>query len=323
MGELSIDASVVATGIEGFLRQQVDTLRREGVILGLSGGIDSAVVATLAARALGPERVLALIMPERDSHPQSQRDALHLVRMLRVRYQVIVLTHLLSAIGIYRKVPLWLVPFRGLRERVVALYHRRYARELPESPFMAGLLGTRGIEGGWLRRGYAYVRIKHRLRMILLYYHAELENLLVLGCCNRSEVMTGFFVQYGDSAADAVPLGPLYKTQVRELATYLGIPPAIVAKPPSPDLLPGLTDEGALGLSYEVLDRILWRLEAGIAPEQVAVALTVSPRTVEYVAELMRRSQHMRLLPPAPALVLPPFLADGPGPSVATTEERY
>lgn len=93
--------------------------------------------------------------------------------------------------------------------------------------------------------------------MLLLYNYAELDNLLVLGTCNKTEKTIGFFVKYGDAAADASPLEGLYKTQVYQLAKFLSIPEEIIERPPSPDLLPGITDEYAIALAYETLDRIL------------------------------------------------------------------
>jgi NAD+ synthase len=138
--------------------------------------------------------------------------------------------------------------------------------------------------------------------MILLYYYAELENFLVLGTCNKTEKSIGFFVKYGDAAADIAPLESLYKTQVRQLAAFLEIPEEITSKPPSPDLLPGITDEYAIGLSYETLDEILWRLEAGIDRGEIAETLGLEPDVVDYVQELMQRSAHMRAQSKVPSL---------------------
>jgi NAD+ synthase len=164
------------------------------------------------------------------------------------------------------------------------------------------LMGTKGLQGPWLNQAVAYHRVKGRLRAILLYYYAELKNLLVLGTCNRTEKAIGFFVKYGDAAADIAPLESLYKTQVRQLAAFLEISEEILSKPPSPDLLPGITDEYAIGLSYETLDEILWRLEEGIATEKIARTLGLERDAVDYVQELMRRSAPMRAQPAAPSL---------------------
>jgi NAD+ synthase len=297
MEELTIDAASLVTQIEEFIYVKVDNLRREGAIVGLSGGIDSAVVAALAARALGPEKVLALLMPDRDSARASKRDALKLAQRLRIRHKTIGLTKFLFLIGIYWKLPLWLLGLRRFQAKLIHRHHDSFVREWGESPFAAILVGTKALRGPLINQAVAYHRVKGRLRAILLYYYAELENLLVLGTCNRTEKAIGFFVKYGDAAADIAPLESLYKTQVRQLAAFLQIPQEIIIKPPSPDLLPGITDEYAIGLSYETLDRILWRLEAGMDTEEIARTLGLELNTVDYVRELTRRSTHMRAQP--------------------------
>jgi len=302
MEELTIDAASLTIQLEEFIRMGVDNLRREGAIVGLSGGIDSAVVAALAAQALGPEKVLALLMPDRDSARTSKRDALKLVQGLGIRYKTVGLTKFLLLIGIYWKLPLWLLGLRRFQSKLIHRYYDSFVKEWGESPFAAIMVGTKELPGPLVNQAVAYHRVKGRLRAILLYYYAELENLLVLGTCNKTEKSIGFFVKYGDAAADVAPLESLYKTQVQQLAAFLEIPDAIISKPPSPDLLPGITDEYAIGLSYETLDRILWRLEAGMGIEEIAGALGLEPDRVDYVRELTRRSAHMRAQPEVPSL---------------------
>lgn len=292
----------MAGQIETFIREQVEKFRREGAILGLSGGLDSAVVAALAARALGPHKVLALFMPERDSDPQSRRDALAVAEKLGVTWREIDLTPILSLVGIYGAVPLRALGARRIQAWAVRRFYERYARAFGESPLLRVLQGTRGKHTAWLDKGTAYHRIKHRTRMVMWYYYGELENRLVLGCANHTEEVTGFFVKYGDSAADIAPIAGLYKTQVRQLAEYLEVPPQIINKTPSPDLLPGITDEYILGMTYDLLDRILVRLERGLEHDIVASELKIPVGQVDYVAELISRSAHMRGLPLVPEL---------------------
>jgi len=303
--ELRIEPAAVADELTAFICRAVENFQRDGAIVGLSGGIDSAVVAALAARALGPERVLGLILPERDSEPRSKRDALRLARSLGIRRKTVGLMLPLALLGVYRQVPLWVLPTRRLRAKMVRRYYARYAETLEkgETPFSAVMVGTRGLRGPWLNQAVAYHRVKVRLRMVLLYYQAELENLLVVGTCNHTELAVGFFVKHGDAAADVDPLAGLYKTQVRQLAAHLGVPPEIIARPPSPDLLPGLTDEFAIGMDYATLDRVLWLLKRGEEAGTIATALELDLAQVHYVQELARRSAHMRAPPIAPPQV--------------------
>jgi len=301
--ELSIDTGAVTKELVQFISYEARRLNRHGVVVGVSGGVDSAVVAALATRALGPEKVLGLIMPELDSAPRSKRYALTLARQLGTRCKVVGLTGVLALMGVYRKLPLWLLGMRRLKANVVRRYWGEFAQELGEgeTPFSAVMVGTEELRAPWLNEAVAYHRVKVRLRMLLLYYYAELNNLLVLGTCNKTEKMIGFFVKHGDAAADAVPLEGLYKTQVRELARFLSIPEEIMVRPPSPDLLPGITDEYAIGLDYETLDRILSRLEKGMGSEAIAPDLGLDLSLVKYVGKLIERSEHMRAAPPSAA----------------------
>jgi len=305
MASLRVDPGAVTESIVRFLRDQEAAFHRDGAILGLSGGLDSAVVATLAARALGPDKVLALIMPERDSSPESEADAMTVIRQLGLPYCRVDLTPIVAALGTYKAVPLRFFVARRAKALAVRQEHDHIARELGRPPLYAGLLGTRGMpHDKMLNAGHAYIRAKHRIRLAVLYFHAEMDNRLVLGTTNRSEAMTGFVVKWGDNVADVEPILPLYKTQVRQLATYLGVPRAIIDKPPSPDLLPGLTDEYALGLTYELLDQVLDGLEQGLTPEDVASDRGITVEKARYVADLMANSRHMREMPPAPDLPL-------------------
>jgi NAD+ synthase len=135
------------------------------------------------------------------------------------------------------------------------------------------------------------------MRMILLYYYGELENRLVVGAANKSEYEIGYFVKHGcDDATDIMPLINLYKTQVRDLARYLNIPSRIIEKPPSPDVLPGIIDEEAIGISYEKLDLMLSALEKGWEMAEITKALKVEEEKVESVKRLTQKSEHMRRL---------------------------
>ena len=301
---LEIHAEQVARKIETFIQDKMDEYQRQGVILGMSGGIDSALTGTLAARAVGPENVLALLLPERDSSKESKTDALKTIRALGLQYKEVGIKSMLDALGVYKILPIQFLISKKVKENVVREQHQRQKEAIGEMPFRAGLLGTRdaGEHQAILNAGNAYTRAKHRMRLVTLYFYADLENRLVLGTTTKSEAMTGFVVKWGDNVADIEPILPLYKTQVWELSKYLQVDPEIITKAPTPDLLPGIVDEYALGIDYPTLDQILYRLEQGQDPGALTNELDVPIELVEHVAEMMRRSRHLRELPPTPHL---------------------
>jgi len=294
--QLQIDTERVSQELEGFVRTSVGNFKRDGVIVGLSGGLDSSVVVALSVAALGPDKVLGLIMPERDSSRQSERDARRLAEGLGIRVEKVELTPILEEMGIYRHIPRRFFANRKLVGPAIKASYKLYTMLTGERPLLRGLEGT---NSGLIRRANAYYRMKHRLRMVILYSYAEHENQLVMGTANKTEFLTGFFVQYGDSAADIMPLQSLYKTQVKQLARFLNIPKKIINKAPSPDLIPGITDEFALGITYEKLDLILLGLERNMETKEIT-KIGIKPKTIEYVKELIRRSEHMRSSPLAP-----------------------
>ena len=137
----------------------------------------------------------------------------------------------------------------------------------------------------------AAANIKPRLRMISLYYLAQMHNYLVLGSGNKTELMVGYFTKYGDGGVDLLPLGDLYKTEVWDLARALGVPTEVVERPPSAGLWPGQTDEGELGITYRELDEVLMAIEAGETDG-------VAPATLARVQGLIASSEHKRAMPP-------------------------
>jgi NAD+ synthase len=301
---MNIDPVRVTHIIEDFIVDKLAEFKRDGAILGVSGGVDSALTVTLLFRALGSDRVHALLLPERDSSPSSKSDALITLKRLNIQSTEVNLTPILSEIGIYKQIPLQFLGTRRIKETIVRQQHQHQVEALGEQPFLAGLVGTRdlGEEQKVIDTGNAYARIKHRMRMVVLYYYAELRNLMVVGTTNRSEALTGFVVKWGDNVADIEPILPLYKTQVFQLAEHLGVEPEIIAKAPSPDLIPGVVDEFALGIDYPTLDKILWGLDHAMSTSQMIQTYQVSEAQVRHVRELVNRSQHIRQLPPYPDL---------------------
>ena len=296
--EMKINPEKVALSLENFIREYTEKLEREGAILGLSGGIDSAVIAALCVRSLGPEKTLALIMPEKDSKKEHTKDALNFARELNIKAKLDDITPYLEELGVYKLFPLDKILSSGkLKGALVRKAYHFYERKTGKLPFLESLSGFKDKEyNSYLAKGNAYYRAKHRLRMMLLYLYAELENRLVVGAANKSEYKIGFFIKHGcDDATDIMPLLNLYKTQVRELAQYLNIPARIIEKPPSPDVMPGIVDdEEVIGISYEKMDLILLALEKGWKLADIVKTLGIEEDEVIYIKNLMQKSEHMR-----------------------------
>ena len=296
--EMKINPEKVALSLGNFIREYTDKLEREGVILGLSGGIDSAVIAALCVRGLGPKKTFALIMPEKDSKKEHTQDALNFARELNIEAKLFDITPYLEKLGVYRLFPLdKLLSLGKLKGALIRKAYHFYERKTGKLPFLESLSGFKDKEySSYLAKGNAYYRAKHRLRMILLYLYGEPENRLVVGAANKSEYKIGYFVKHGcDDATDIMPLLNLYKTQVRELARYLNIPARIIEKPPSPDVMPGLTDdEEVIRISYEKMDLILLALEKGWRLSDIVKTLKVEEDEVIYIKKLIHKSEHMR-----------------------------
>lgn len=197
-----------------WIGDKVTKAKAEGVVFGLSGGIDSAVVAALSIKVF-PKNTLAIIMPCHNLETDTN-DAIDFINKFNVSYKIIDLSKVYDSF-IY-------------------------------------LLNDKEKEGSFK---LAEANIKPRLRMTTLYYYANKLNYLVVGTGNKSELMIGYFTKYGDGGADILPLGNLLKSQVKELAEYLGIPKKIINKPPSAGLWEGQTDEEEIGISYDQLDKYL------------------------------------------------------------------
>ncbi len=251
-----------------YLRTKLEEEKKDGFVFGLSGGIDSTVVAYLLKEAVDGNRILALIMPELDSDPSSKKDALLVARLLGIRYRVIPITEVIRSIGAYREVPLWILLFRPLKVKIINRIYERYA-EVLNKPLFFAIKDKVDPRLYWFNKGKAYYSVKHRIRMAILYFFAEKENYLVTGCTNLTERLIGLYVRYGDDASDIAPISHLYKTEVIELAKFLKVPEKIIEKSPTPDLIPGITDEGSIGFSYKDIDSLLRSFEEGKSPEKI------------------------------------------------------
>jgi len=291
--KLTIDSRFVSDAIISFLREQQQVQNFKGAVVGLSGGIDSAVVAALAVNAFEPSRVRTFFLPERDSHPQSREDALLVARKLGLQLHIIDIEPALKELGIYKGAAPTLLKYPFFNRAALKCFKLLGAPD----PFKQGL---RGYKSRRLAEARAFYRIKHRLRMSLLYYEAEIRSYMVAGCLNRTEYLTGFFVPFGDAAADVFPLLPFYKTEVKQLAEYLEIPAPVIDKEPTPDLLPGLSDEFILGIGYDKIDLVLCCLEKGFTPPQTASEVGISLKAVLHLEGILKAARPLRQPAPYP-----------------------
>ncbi|MGM0530790.1 MAG: NAD(+) synthase [Bacteroidota bacterium] len=287
MNGLDIDAGKITARLETSLKDSMEKMNRDGMVLGLSGGLDSAVAAYLCRRILPGDKITALIMPEKETSKENMKDAADLAKQLNINYHIISLDAYLESASI--RFPIPFLNYR-LKAKLVRFFYRRMKEKTGETPYLTLLKGGKAHSfKKYLNKGTANYRFKHRLRLTFLYQAAEETNTLAVGAANKTEYMTGFFVKFGiDHNSDIMPLLGLYKTQVQKLAQYLEVPEKIINKAPTPDMIPGITDEMAFEVPYEELDKILYAIENNI-PLQGELK-----KKEAYVKALINNSAHMR-----------------------------
>lgn len=297
--ELKFDEEKELNRIINFINDIIIKFNKRKVFLGLSGGVDSALVLKLLTLSVEKQKILALIMPDKDSDRKNILDAINFAKSLDVKYKIINISKVLSKFGIYKTIPYFILPTKRLKEVITKNFYVKYEKNFGKSPFYLQYNPPKELENDtFFYKGIAYHRIKHRIRMVYLYYYAELGNGLVAGTTNKTEINLGFFVKYGDSASDFEAIAHLYKSQVFKLSEFLKLPKEIYTKPPSPDLLPGISDEFAMGLTYELIDRILYRFLKGKDLNSISEELGVEKNKVSNLYEAFIKSENMRNLPP-------------------------
>ena len=312
---LGIDAEQVTARIaEAISSQVLSTLRRRGVVVGLSGGIDSSVCAALSVRALAPKRVLGVFMPERDSSD----DSLYLGRLLadHLGIETIVenIAPPLMAAGCYER-----------QNEAIRSVFPEYADgwkckiTLPSSlsgdrlnifslTVMSpdGDMKTARLPLSAYLQLVAATNFKQRMRAMMAYYHADRLNYAVVGTPNRLEYDQGFFVKGGDGAADIKPIAHLYKTQVYELAAHVGVPEEIRRRPPTTDTysMPQTQEEFYFALPYGAMDLCLYAHNHGIPPQDVASVLGLTePQVAAVFKDIDSKRRTTRYLHLSPLLV--------------------
>ncbi|MBN8481494.1 MAG: NAD(+) synthase [Xanthomonadales bacterium] len=311
---LDIDYAAEADRIAARLREvTARELHKRGLVVAISGGIDSSCSIALAVRALGPERVFALILPERDSSDDSGVRARILAEHLGVRVEAVDIAPALAAIGCYaerdaavrRALPEYADGWRfkividgGIEGRI-----NRF-RLVAVSP--SGETVDRPLGLSEYLQIVAATNFKQRIRKTLEYYHADRLNYGVVGTPNRLEYDQGFFVKNGDGSADVKPIAHLYKTQVYGMARFLGLPERVCAAVPTTDTysLEQGQDEFYFALPYRSMDLALWALNHDVPAAQLARVLGIAPQQAEAVYEDIRTKRRTtRYLHARPVLV--------------------
>ena len=308
------DIQNLKKSLENFIHDQTfEKSRKHGIVVGISGGIDSAVVAALACNAIGKENVLGIILPEKESNPDSQELAQKLCKTLDIQYLIDDITPILDSALVYK-----------IREEIVQKLFPNF-----NNLCKYRIIFTENFDNDWLSIPYleiqdsenqthkikiplndyltmtAATNIKHRTRMSRLYYHAEKNNFLVCGTTNKAEFQQGYFVKYGDGGVDIEPLVNIFKTQVYQLANSLEIPREIIQRKASPDTwsFDVSDEEFFFSLPYEIIDLMIYAKEKSISLDEISVSINLKEDQVKRILKSQERkwnySKTSRIFPPS------------------------
>lgn len=311
---LEIDSEKETERIRRFIEQHTLSMKRDGAIVGLSGGIDSSLCLELCVRALGKERVFGLILPERESNPMSREYALKQARKTGAEAEAVDIVPTLERFGTYDK-----------RDKIVKEIFPEYDSQcqlkitLPPDLLSRNALnfftltmkdGKGNVRSARLNKErlngiVAAMNTKQRTRMMHLYYYAEKMNYLVCGTTNRSEMIQGFFVKYGDGGVDIEPIAHLYKTQVYQLSDHVDVIKEVIQRMPSPDTFSFEVgdEEFYFRMPFDKLDLLLYAWENKVSTEEVCQVMSLSQDQVKRAFRdfwsKYKATNHLRKLPPS------------------------
>lgn len=298
-----------------FIKETVShQFRKEGIVIGVSGGLDSAVVSALSVAALGPDRVFGMILPEKESSPSSRELGIDLCEALKIRYEEVPITPMLESFNIYsRKEAL-------IRELFPQYDPAIHTTSLSRPPMITAekvlnipslillkkreVVSTKRLSAAQFFNILSLQNVKQRTRMIVEYMFAEKMNYAVCGTTNKTELLTGFFVKYGDGGVDLEPIANCYKLQVYKLAELLHIDARIIYRAPSPDTWSHFTsdEEISLRVPYNILDQLLYAEENHLPKEIVQQSTKLDMEHLEWtnkhILSLKNAARILQLSPP-------------------------
>ena len=255
-----IDVEKTKNDIVEFVQNKVSEANADGLVVGLSGGIDSTVAAFLACEAVGKENVFGVVLPSTTTPTEDKLHGTAIAQLLGINYKEMAIDSILNEF----------LSVTQLEDDIKAIGN-----------------------------------LKARIRMSIIYFYANSKNYLVNGTGNKSEISIGYFTKYGDGACDIEPIGDLYKTDVFELAKYLGVPQEIIDKPPRAGLWNNQTDEDEIGMTYELLDKILYQfIEKEIDAKSIAEELDIEVNEVNDIIDRVKRNHHKTEVPESPKKTL-------------------
>lgn len=287
-----IDTPEIARKIEEFIAEQFRASNRDKIVVPISGGLDSSVVVALCVRAVGPAKVVGLMLPETFGNPEANRYGKMIAKSLGIETKKINITPV--AIGLGGFDPFFsLISGRKYLEKIIARYMAKRSHSAGRD-YMAWLQGNLDATG---RKVVYKVNSKQRIRLLITYKYADKNNYLVAGSSHRTEGMVGLFCKFGiDDCADIMPLRNLFRSHIVQLADYLEIPVRIRKRTPNPDIVPGVTDKyrGYFGLPYDLVELIVVGYLNDIATKQIATTLNIDEDKVEAVKLAIELSEPMR-----------------------------